>query len=379
MENKDTNIFIQKIKEEQQKIDKRWLQLHHKTVVYSALAGLLIEGVFATALYYSDRNIGLGPGEYFTRYILLPVLLNTGWILFSIWATHTPRLSSSARAYMNSIALVGICFVFYSAHYNYELNIVFCAPVLLTVIYGNYRMAAVIAALSISAKIISDLFISWNVDKIYPFRDSSTIVGFIVKTLILVLFYAMNVAVIYFQREKNNVVIQKEIEQYEMHQQLVIDSLTKIPNRIALRDAFSKMEADTSGVPYYFVMADLDNFKRLNDTLGHEKGDQCLEEVGEILKAFCLDEAIPFRLGGDEFCILFRDRTIGEVLLISQKIQDKIREKMRNMFDIPVTICIGIARYSKEMTTSQLLQKADIALYRSKEKKDTISISEEIV
>ncbi|MGC4019138.1 MAG: GGDEF domain-containing protein [Muricomes sp.] len=378
MDNENINTFIRVVQEEHKKIDERWLRLHHKTIVYAALVGLLIESIFATALFYTDINIELGFAEYLIRYILLPVLLNTGWILFSIWSMHNPRLTSQAKAYMISIALIGICFVFYSAHYNYDIGILFFAPVLFTVIYGNYQMAAAVAAMSLFAKIISDLCVTWNTGKIHPFTDSSTIIGFIVSTLILILFYAISMVIIYFQREKDNAVIQKEIERYEMQQQLLTDDLTKIPNRGALRVAFDEMEADTSDILYYFAMADLDNFKTLNDTLGHEKGDQCLEEVGRILMGARTEGVTPFRFAGDEFCILFKNKTLEESLHILQNIQDKLRQEMLSTFGIPVTISIGVARYSRDMTATQLLQKADTALYQSKERKDIISISEEV-
>ena len=162
-----------------------------------------------------------------------------------------------------------------------------------------------------------------------------------------------------------------------MQQQLVTDSLTNIPNRVALRDALGDMEEDISGSWYHFAMADLDNFKKLNDTLGHEKGDQCLEEVGRIFKAFCTDDTTPFRFAGDEFCVLFKNKTLEDILWILQSVQNELRKKMLSIFGMPVTISIGIAGYTREMTTTQLLQKADLALYRSKERKDMISIIEE--
>ena len=115
---------------------------------------------------------------------------------------RTPRLSMRARVYMISIALIGICFVFYSAHYNYDLCIIFFAPVLCTIIYSNYRISGAVAIMSLSAKIISDMFVFWNTGKVHPFSDGSVLIGFIVPTLILVLFYAISVVIIYFQEEK---------------------------------------------------------------------------------------------------------------------------------------------------------------------------------
>ena len=168
--------------------------------------------------------------------------------------------------------------------------------------------------------------------------------------------------------------MQREIERCKMQQELITDSLTKIHNRVALRDAFSDMEKDASGCSYYFAMLDLDNFKMLNDTFGHEKGDQCLAEAGRILKSFCVEDATPYRFGGDEFCILFKNKEEEAVLLTLENIQEELRKNLRNKFGVPVTVSIGVAKYTNNMTATQLLQKADMKMYQAKRKKDIIAI-----
>ena len=372
--------FAQEIHEEYKKIDEKWLQLHHKAVIYLAVAGLVVEIILVASLYALEHgSIDIGLRRYILKYAVLPVLLNTLCIAVSTFGMQKENLSARVRAYIVSLAMVGICFIFYSVHYNFNIYILFFGPVLLTAIYGEYLMTTVIAAVSIGAKIISDIYVYWGATKVGPFEDGFATIGFVTSIVLLLVFYAISLIIIHFQCKKNEAVIQKEIERYEMQKQLITDHLTKVHNRIALKDALFSVEEDISEIPYYLAMLDLDNFKNLNDTLGHEKGDECLEEIGRLLQTISSQNALPFRLGGDEFCILWRHEEINTIVEVLRNMQHEFGQSMARKFvlDIPVTMSIGVAKYMKQMTSTQLLKKADTALYRAKVTKNTIAISEE--
>jgi diguanylate cyclase len=95
---------------------------------------------------------------------------------------------------------------------------------------------------------------------------------------------------------------------------------------------------------YYLAMIDLDFFKKVNDSLGHVKGDECLQEIGKILKKHSSKSITPFRFGGDEFCILFEEISLEEVLQICDTLRQQISE------------------YTTDMFAEDLLQNADTAL-----------------
>ena len=180
-----------------------------------------------------------------------------------------------------------------------------------------------------------------------------------------------------FEKEKNSASIQKEIERHQIQQKLLTDELTDIYNRTALREEFQNMENDTIGNTYALVMIDLDNFKMLNDTMGHDKGDQCLREFGRILKNNCAD-SLPFRFGGDEFCILFKNKTIEQIKDICEKIQNDLKVSEENKSSILLTASIGIARFTSQLSARQLLCNTDKALYHSKKMKNAICMFDDI-
>jgi diguanylate cyclase (GGDEF)-like protein len=119
---------------------------------------------------------------------------------------------------------------------------------------------------------------------------------------------------------------------------------------------------------------DIDNFKNINDTLGHDHGDQLLVAIGQRLREHVREEDTVARLGGDEFLVLMRSEAISEELVIRKAAS--IARKLLDLSDKPyhindrkhhVSLSIGIAVYpGPEATPQELLRQADTALYKAK-------------
>ena len=369
----DKNLNVIEIENEYRRIDGKWLRLQYNTAVGLVVFAFCIECVMGLALY-SMGTIEITLHEYILKYILAPLAANAVFVIIGYFVMNYRSLSKTVKLYSVSILLVLICFVFYTVHSIFvSVFMIFTLPVLLTVVYGNYILTTVTAVTSIAAKIISELFITWDPDKPGIFDKDYGAANFAVSLCILCAFFAVCIVVIRFEREKNAASIQKEIERYQMQQRLQTDELTAINNRTALRNAFQSMEEDILGNTYIFVMIDIDNFKMLNDTYGHVRGDQCLKDFGNILKTNCGD-ALPFRFGGDEFCILFKNQALETTVEICEKIQDDLKEATVREINVPLTASFGIAKYRRGMSPAQLLKITDSALYRSKTVKDYIYI-----
>ena len=371
------NSIIKEIENEYAKIENKWLNLHYKTFIGLVLFGLFVEAVMGAKLFISGY-IEISLLKYVLKYMLAPFLFNCCLIAVGIWSMYSGSLQLKTKIYTISLLLVGVCLVFSSVHSIFEaLYVIFTVPILLTVVYGDYILTSVTAFLSITAKIISELFIVWDADKANPFDSELGIINFIISVCILLAFYVASIVVIRFEKEKNSASIQKEIERHQIQQKLLTDELTDIYNRTALREEFQNMENDTIGNTYALVMIDLDNFKMLNDTMGHDKGDQCLREFGRILKNNCAD-SLPFRFGGDEFCILFKNKTIEQIKDICEKIQNDLKVSDENKSSILLTASIGIASFTRQISARQLLRNTDKALYHSKKMKDSICMFDDI-
>lgn len=151
------------------------------------------------------------------------------------------------------------------------------------------------------------------------------------------------------------------------------DALTGLPNRVLLRDRLTQamLHAKRHGSWVTVVFIDLDNFKFVNDSLGHSAGDELLKIVAERMthRVRAIDTVV--RLGGDEFVILLVDqpRNADIVAATLQKIRAAIAEPIRMAGrDFQISSSIGLANYPNDGTDADmLLAHADAAMYRAKE------------
>ena len=167
---------------------------------------------------------------------------------------------------------------------------------------------------------------------------------------------------------ENEVKKQKTILHYQAHH----DSLTGLPNRALfttrLKQGIQRAQVQQQGLGLFFI--DLDKFKEINDSLGHEIGDRVLKIVAEILKNSIRKEDTLARLAGDEFTIIMEDLT---------QLQDasRLAHDILNIFSEPIhvddhvlyiTCSIGISLYPKDADNEKdLLKYADTAMYIAKE------------
>jgi diguanylate cyclase (GGDEF)-like protein/PAS domain S-box-containing protein len=162
----------------------------------------------------------------------------------------------------------------------------------------------------------------------------------------------------------------KSLEEQLTHQALH-DPLTKLANRVLFRDrvehALSKIVRHKTAVAVLFL--DLDNFKTINDSLGHARGDILLVSVAERLRSCLRGSDTPARLGGDEFAILIEDATHPDDAIY---IVERIYEVLRTPFDIDGNIVFVEASIGIAATTTgsenpeELLRNADVAMYKAK-------------
>ena len=152
-----------------------------------------------------------------------------------------------------------------------------------------------------------------------------------------------------------------------LEHQATHDPLTKLPNRRKFEYVLSsELIKERKGA---IMLLDLDNFKEVNDTLGHIYGDQLLEKIGERLLELSAEENFVARYGGDEFLILARGS--NSISNIERKI-NKIKDVLADPFlirsnEIQISFSLGIARYPDDSTTTnQLITQADTAMYQAK-------------
>jgi diguanylate cyclase (GGDEF)-like protein len=152
----------------------------------------------------------------------------------------------------------------------------------------------------------------------------------------------------------------------QMASQAMFDALTGLGNRHFFGQAFRTVlaRAQRSRNQVSLLLLDLDNFKQLNDQMGHHYGDKALVRFGEIIRRNIRRCDQPFRLGGDEFAILVEGDVSAAVSIANRILQYMQTETLFNQQN--VTCSMGIGAWQPHLNQDQLFNNTDAALYRAK-------------
>lgn len=149
------------------------------------------------------------------------------------------------------------------------------------------------------------------------------------------------------------------------------DSLTQLLNYQAYRSACEKLIdlSNRNQTTYSLLFIDLDHFKNVNDTYGHNAGDAVLQSIASCVSKSCRTSDIAGRVGGEELSIFLPETALDGALVLAEKLRMTI-EKTAIEIDgnsIKVTVSIGVAtKKNKKQSVSDILKEADTAMYRAK-------------
>jgi len=150
-----------------------------------------------------------------------------------------------------------------------------------------------------------------------------------------------------------------------------IDTLTRVPNRRAFdiesRNAFETFMRHKT--PCCMVLADIDHFKKINDTYGHQTGDKILQSYARLLKSKLRRIDFLARYGGEEFAIILPNTTLRGAVQVMERVRTSLEstEFVTRRRKIRVTASFGISELHLNSTIESWIEQADKALYRAKE------------
>jgi diguanylate cyclase (GGDEF)-like protein len=147
------------------------------------------------------------------------------------------------------------------------------------------------------------------------------------------------------------------------------DTLTGLPNRRAVDDTLKQMLANAARAqsPFSLVSLDIDHFKEINDSFGHERGDDVLAAFGALVRTDIRASDTAGRMGGEEFVLLLPETDRVAAVHVAEKIRQGLHQLRVNGIDRPITASFGIASYPDDGHDAETLARvADRALYSAK-------------
>jgi len=157
----------------------------------------------------------------------------------------------------------------------------------------------------------------------------------------------------------------KKLEHMARH-----DSLTNLPNRRSFNSSFKKMMLlhDRQKNNLSVLFFDIDDFKKINDTVGHHVGDEVLQRIAEVIKECIRKTDLTARWGGEEFIVALIDSSFEDTELIAQKLRKSIEAdaKLQELVGYKVTASFGLTSVGEHDKTDKVFQRVDDAMYQAK-------------
>ncbi|WP_240538694.1 putative bifunctional diguanylate cyclase/phosphodiesterase [Halomonas sp. SH5A2] len=172
--------------------------------------------------------------------------------------------------------------------------------------------------------------------------------------------------------------LERQQDESRIRQLAFSDSGTQLPNRAAFMRYLKYVLADTQTSGLALLILDLNHFKEINDTAGHDLGDIVLQEVANRLAASLMSSEYLARLGGDEFVVVCSARDEADALATARRLCESIEQPFsvyQQSFEL--TVSVGISLYPRHAATPlDLLKDADIAMYQAKRQKLSVCVFE---
>jgi len=328
----------------------------------------LVASIIVVALVLS---VSLSQGGSINAVILLLVL---GVLSLGLWYAKTDRVSRAASLMLITLTLTVCVFMFLSDGIRDEAVSAFPAILIFASMFGTRRLFLTLLSVICLALvgIVALNLAGWHVNTVAPLHGGTLInvLAILLATAFFVWLLSSDLKHALQRLKEDNQRLQEvntRIEVLAHH-----DSLTNLPNRALARDRLEQAlaAARRSGSLVAVLFLDLDNFKTVNDSLGHGAGDALLCDVADRLQASVRDSDTISRQGGDEFLVILSQLASEEAAsAAAAKLLTQINQPIQvTGHDFSTSGSIGIAMFPKDgEDVDTLLKNADLAMYRAKE------------
>lgn len=325
---------------------------------------LLIEcGFFA--FYMATGSMYMETRRYVSLRIIAPLVVNLIIWFVAARVNRTTGASATLKKYVCAICLCSLAgsMAIFNSYYTPlwltpVIALMFCTLFhdrILIIVLAAYNYLLVGGALFTIIREYPD-------DKRYYLEHAVVVLG--VCTLIIVVSLSMED----FTRLLVGQIKDSYKERDNYRKRLETDMLTSLHSRPFMQErAESALRHASFSTPVSIAIIDLDHFKRINDTFGHDNGDEVLRTLGEVLNGFAADDIVIGRYGGEEFLIIFTGTSPDDNLKTLERMRREFGARRYGFTDDVVTFSGGMASINASRSFEEVFRAADQALYKSKE------------
>lgn len=213
-----------------------------------------------------------------------------------------------------------------------------------------------------------------NNNKTIKFRLSESEVYLLAIIAVLIFFGCMSLLFYIIVKRKwlmTQKVLESEItnKTAELKKLTYVDFLTNAKNRKAYKEKIEEFLSlyHRYHTPFSMAIFDIDDFKQINDNYGHRVGDNVLIGITKLVQSHIRENDLLFRIGGEEFALLFAQTSLDDAKIVVEKIRHAIEKDLKTVENKTITVSIGLSEVHKEDNEDMLYKRVDTLLYHSKE------------
>lgn len=317
--------------------------------------------------YFAARSVlARSPDDYLRNYIVLPAIGLFALTFFADLFVRSQRFSLVSKEYLSLTLFVIFSFYLSLTHDIARVLLAsFILPIFASTIFLNVKITRWIFWISSLAVLLVGV-------KIYLSGklDSNMLMQIFVVCFMFLCSYLLAKVLILYGRDNLRTLMLFDNKQQNMQEQLKLDPFTGLNNRKTFDDYLPRLveKCQNTQKSLSLAMIDIDHFKSVNDLCGHAMGDRVILYLSQTLKNIQNENIRAFRIGGDEFSILFEGCSTEETYRICEAVRTQMEScPLRTANDERVTLSCGVVCTDPENADLEMLKNAaDSALYAAK-------------
>ncbi|NLY48170.1 MAG: GGDEF domain-containing protein [Clostridiales bacterium] len=343
----------------------KWRQKLYYAALLIACVTLALELIVSYLIYtYLPGMITLPFPGYFLRYIVIPSAFCFLFVIIGKALDTSKRIPDNVKKYMSILVITMQIFTIAYIHNAFSFtNILFIIPILLTLIYSDKLLTNTITIVSIMLMLIIFAARSAGSQTNYILDDIKIFISLILVAGCSVITNLLTD----IEKDKSKIIKDGIFRQLQLEELIKCDPLTGLYNISSFYNTLDKA-IKKNKMPLCIAVVDIDNFKLVNDTWGHDKANEVLIYIAAQLQYCCGIYGHVFRYGGEEFAIVFSNTAPAEAKAMLETAQ-------RNIYNhdfgcepqLKITFSCGIAAYpSSDYNAHEFFQLADKIMYQAK-------------
>lgn len=339
---------------------KQLLMVHAGTVTIVSVAEVAAYFIF---VHMGIHSLSLG-SRYLWLNVVLPIVLNFLTHMTARMLCGSDSVSHKTKNYVAIYATIITSFVVSFFHRDYIVTgCSYVFPIILSAMYNDKVILrrSLWSSLVLISVSVATLFAEGKI-------DVTMLIDIIVVYGLIAVSYLCGILSINFSERNFSLIEKQAMENDRLEEEIDLDQMTGLFNHEAFYERLAPaIERSENGAKdLSLVMIDIDDFKNVNDTYGHDEGDDVLKALAKILKGVCDENDYACRFGGEEFALILCGKSLEKAEEIVKSAMKSFYEYRFEFTDKSLTFSSGIARYQADETIETFFDRADGNLYTSK-------------